>query len=71
LDEGGLTLFVIVKMGLVAAVAAAVLLALIWLRYKRDHARTLFAYVLSGVRMATVVLAVASLNNALLLRSLG
>ena len=70
LDQGGLTLFVMVKVGLVAALAAAVMLALIWLRYKRNHSRTLFTFVLSGVRMATVVLAVASLNNALLLKSL-
>ena len=70
LNQGGLVLFAIVKVGLVAALAAAVLLALIWLRYERDHARTLYAFVLSGVRMTTVVLAVASLNNALLLKSL-
>jgi hypothetical protein len=71
LDQGGLVLFVTVKVGLVAAAAAAVLLALRWLRYKRDHARTLYTYVLSAIRMATVALAIASLNNALLLKSLG
>jgi len=71
LDQGGLVLFVTLKVGLVAAAAAAVLLALRWLRYKRDHARTLYAYVLSAIRMATVALAIASLNNALLLKSLG
>jgi len=71
LDQGGLVLFVTVKVGLVAAAAAAVLLALRWLRYKREHARTLYTYVLSAIRMATVALAIASLNNALLLKSLG
>jgi hypothetical protein len=70
LDQGGLLLFVSVKVGLVAAAAAAVLLALRWLRYKRDHARALHIYVLSAIRVATVALAIASLNNALLLKSL-
>lgn len=71
LDQGGLDLFAIVKMGLVAAAAVAALLALRWVRYKRDHAKTLYAYVLSAIRIVTVVLALASLNNALLLKSLG
>ena len=70
LDQGGLVLFMTVKVGLVAAAAAAVLLALRWLRNKRDHARALHIYVLSAIRVATVVLAIASLNNALLLKSL-
>jgi hypothetical protein len=70
LDQGGLVLFVTVKVGLVAAAAAAVLLALRWLRYRRDRARTLYTYVLSAIRIATVALAIASLNNALLLNSL-
>jgi hypothetical protein len=71
LDQGGLVLFVTVKLGLVAAAAAAVLLALRWLRYERDHARTLYTYVISAIRVTTVVLAIVSLNNALLLKSLG
>jgi hypothetical protein len=70
LDQGGLVLFVTVKVGLVAAAAVAALLALRWLQYRRDHARTLHAYVLSAIRLATVALAIASLNNALLLNSL-
>jgi hypothetical protein len=70
LDQGGLVLFVIVKVGLVAAAAIAALLALRWLRYKRLHARTLHVYVLSAIRMATVALAIVCLNNALLLSSL-
>lgn len=70
LDHGGLILFVTVKVGLVGAAVAAVLLALRWLRYKRAHARVLYTYVLSAIRMATVALAIACLNNALLLKSL-
>ncbi|MDQ6876650.1 MAG: hypothetical protein M3082_02925 [Candidatus Dormibacteraeota bacterium] len=70
LDQGGLVLFVAVKVGLVAAAAAAALLALRWLRFRRDHARALYTYVLSSIRIATVALAIASLNNALLLKSL-
>ena len=70
LDQGGLILFVTVKVGLVAALAAAVLLALRWIRFKRYRARTLYAYVLSAIRITTVALAMASLNNALLLNSL-
>jgi hypothetical protein len=70
LDQGGLVLFVAVKVGLVAAAAVAVLLALRWLRYKRHHARALYVYVLSAIRMTTVALAIACLNNALLLKSL-
>jgi hypothetical protein len=70
LDQGGLLLYVTVKVGLVVAAAAAVLLALRWLRYKRDHARVLHIYVLSAIRVATVALAIACLNNALLLKSL-
>jgi hypothetical protein len=70
LDQGGLLLFVTMKVALVAAAAAAVMLALRWLRYKRDHARVLYVYVLSAIRVATVALAIASLNNALLLKSL-
>jgi hypothetical protein len=70
LDRGGLVLFVVVKVGLVAAAAAAAVLAVRWRRYRRDHARTMLSYVLSAIRIATVALAIASLNNALLLKSL-
>jgi hypothetical protein len=70
LDQGGLALFMTMKVGLVAAAAVAALLALRWLRYKRLHARALYVYVISAIRMATVALAIVSLNNALLLRSL-
>ena len=70
LDQGGLALFVAMKVGLVAAAAAAALLALRWLRFKRDHSRALYVYVISALRMATVALAIASLNNALLLKTL-
>src|SRR4029077_8008807 len=70
LDHGGLLLFMTVKVGLVGAAAAAALLALRWLRNKRNHARVLHVYVISAIRVATVALAIAALNNALLLNSL-
>lgn len=70
LDQGGMVLFVTLKVGLVAAAAVAVLLALRWLQFKRAHARALYVYVLSAIRIGTVALAIVSLNNALLLKSL-
>ncbi len=70
LDQGGLVHFVAMKVALVAAAAAAVLLALRWFRFQRAHARALYVYVLSAIRIGTVALAVVSLNNALLLKSL-
>lgn len=70
LDQGGLVLFVTLKIALVAAAAAAVLLALRWLRYERARARALYVYVLSAIRIGTVAVAIVSLNNALLLKSL-
>ena len=70
LDQGGLALFLTMKVGLVAAAAVAALLALRWLQYKRHHARALYVYVISAIRMATVALAIVSLSNALLLKSL-
>ena len=36
----------------------------------RAHARALSVYVLSAIRIRTVALAIVSLNNALLLKSL-
>jgi hypothetical protein len=71
LDQGGLVLFVGLKVILVLAAAAALLLTLRWVRDKRTHARAVYFYVLSAIRMTTVALAIASLNNALLLKSLG
>ena len=71
LDQGGLALLVTTKASTVLAVAAALLLTLRWLQRSHHHARAVFVYVLSAIRMSTVFLAIVSLNNALLLRSLG
>ena len=71
LNRGGLVLYMALKLSLVAAAAAALLLAVRWLRHRRSGARALYVYVLSGVRIVTVAVALASLNNALLLKSLG
>lgn len=71
LDSGGTALLLSVKALLVAAAAGAIVLALRWVRNDYRHGRTLFAFVLSAVRVSTVALAIASLNNAVLLRSLG
>ena len=71
LDAGGIRLYLLMKVFLVAAAAVALLLSLRWLRRRRSHARAVHSYVLSAVRIGTVAIALASLNNALLLRSLG
>ncbi len=70
LAQGGLPLFVILKVALVAAAVTAVVMALRWIRQERDHARSLYVYVLSAIRVSTVALAIVCLNNALLLKSL-
>ncbi len=71
LDQGGLALLVAIKVSMVAVAAAALLLTGRWLQRRRIHARAIHVYVLSAVRISTVILTVASLNNALLLTSLG
>jgi hypothetical protein len=74
-SEGLLTqstwLFVATKVALVLAVSVATLLSLRWLRARRSRSRAVHGYVLSAVRIGTVAVAIVSLNNALLLRSLG
>jgi hypothetical protein len=70
INQGGMSLFVVVKVALVVAVAAAVLLTLRWTRKGRQGAGTLFAFTLSSVRIATVALALVSLHNAVLISSL-
>ncbi len=70
LNEGGMALFANVKVLLVSGFAAALLLALRWLRLDRMHARWFYQYVLAGIRLSTIALAIVSLNNAVLLRSL-
>jgi len=70
MNEGGMVLFVVVKLGLVAATAMAVMLALRWMRSGRPGAGALYSFTLSSIRVATVALAIVSLHNAMLLRSL-
>jgi hypothetical protein len=64
-------LYLATKLALVLVVSGATLLSLRWLRARRSRSRTIHGYVLSSVRIATVAIAIVSLNNALLLRSLG
>jgi hypothetical protein len=70
MDQGGIVMFIAVKLALVAAVAVAVLLALRWMRHGHPGAGALYTFTLSSIRVATVALAVVSLHNALLLQSL-
>ena len=67
----GIGVYVATKVALVIAVSVATLLSLRWLRAKQGRARAIHGYVLSAIRVGTVAIALASLNNALLLRSLG
>ncbi len=68
--SGGITLFVIVKLSLVIAVATAIFLALRWMDRGTPGAKTLFNFTLWSVRIATVALALVSLHNAMLLTTL-
>jgi hypothetical protein len=70
MDEGGMALFIIVKLALVAAGAVAVLLALIWVRCDRPGAGWVYTFTLSAIRVTTVMLAIVTLHNAVLLQSL-
>ena len=70
MDAGGMGLFVLVKLVLVAIGAISVLLALRWTQNGRTGAPVILAFALSAVRFSTVALAVASLHNAVLLQSL-
>lgn len=70
MNEGGMTLFVIVKFALVLAGAVAMFLTLRWMRYDRPGAAAMFTFTLLAIRGSTVVLALVSLHNAVLLKSL-
>jgi hypothetical protein len=70
INHGGMMLFVVVKVALVIAVAAAVLLALRWMRRGRDGASILYYFTLSSIRIATVALAIVILHNAVLIKSM-
>jgi hypothetical protein len=71
LNEGGLALLITVKLALVVAIGAALVLAWHWARQQRPRARLVFRLVLTGTQVVTVVLAVISLQNAILLGTLG
>ena len=70
MNEGGMVLFIVVKLALVVAGATAVLLALLWLRSGRPGAGWVYFFTMSAIRVTTVALAIVSLHNAMLLRTL-
>ena len=70
MNEGGMTLFIVVKLALVLAAAIAVLLALIWVRKGRPGAGLVYAFTMAAIRVPTVALAIVSLHNAVLIQSI-
>lgn len=70
IHEGGMTLFVFVKFGLVVAGAIAVMVTMRWVRLDRPGAVTLYSFTLAAIRGSTVALALVSLHNAFLLTSM-
>jgi hypothetical protein len=70
MNEGGMLLFIAVKVALVVAISLAVLVALLWVRRGRSGAGAIYAYTLTAVRVTTVALAIVCLHNAMLLTSL-
>jgi hypothetical protein len=70
MNEGGMALFILVKLALVAAGAMAVLIALLWVRNGRPGAGWVYVFTLSAIRVTTVALAIVALHNAVLLQSL-
>jgi len=70
LTERGPEFYLGVKLALVVAAAAAVLLCALWARQERPGSRPVYRFVIGVVQVATVLVALTSLENALLLRSL-
>ena len=70
MNEGGMALFIAVKVALVTSSAIAVLLAALWARNERPGAGWVYFFAMSAIRVTTVALAIVSLHNAMLLRSL-
>ena len=70
IHQGGMELFVLVKFALVLAGGAAVFITLRWVRYNRPGAVALHVFTLAAIRGSTVTLALVSLHNAFLLKSL-
>src|SRR5260370_35604470 len=61
--EGGMTLFIAVKLALVAAGATAVVLALLWGRSGQPGAGGVYGFPLSAIPVTTVGLAMLALAN--------
>src|SRR5260370_24991003 len=70
MNEGGMALFIMVKLALVAAGATAVLLALLWVRKGRPGACWVYVFTLSALHSTTVALTIVALHIAVILRSL-
>jgi len=70
MNEGGMALFILVKVALVASSGIAVLLAALWVRDDRPGAGWVYFFTISAIRVTTVALAIVSLHNAVLLHSL-
>ena len=70
MNEGGMALFIAVKVALVVSSAIAVLLAALWVRNDRPGAGWVYFFAMSAIRITTVALAIVSLHNAVLLQSL-
>jgi hypothetical protein len=70
MNEGGMALFISVKVALVVSSAIAVLLAALWVRDDRPGAGWVYFFTISAIRVTTVALAIVSLHNAVLLQSL-
>src|ERR1700682_1457511 len=64
MNEGGMALFIAVKLALVLAGAIAVLLSLLWVRHDRPGAGLVYSFTISAIRIPTVALAIVSLHNA-------
>src|SRR3981081_3454439 len=58
MNEGGMALFVAVKLALVLAGAIAVLLALLWVRHGRPGAGLVYSFTMAAIRVPTVALAI-------------
>jgi hypothetical protein len=70
LDEGGMMLVIGVKLALVLVGAAALFLTLRWVHRDRPGAVAVHVFTLAAIRGSTVALALVSLHNAFLLKSL-
>jgi len=70
MNQGGMALFIVVKLALVLAAAIAVMLALLWVQKGRPGAGVVYAFTMAAIRVPTVALAIVSLHNALLIQAI-